>query len=95
MPLSTQEKNQQALSKLKESLPLLQQDVFSIASAFAFLPDQDQLLTKIHSHNQKLAESLLVFRLPLQQAKAGEDLENVLDHFCIMSSTRMARYLSS
>ncbi len=70
---------QQALSKLKEGVALMQQDIFNIASAFAFLPDQDHLLAKIHSHNQKLAESLLVFRRQIQQAVAGDGLDAVLD----------------
>jgi len=80
MPVPVQENIQQSLSRLKQSLPLFQQDIGNIAWAFAFLPNQDQLLMEIHAHNRKLAESLLVFRKKLRQASAGPDLESAIDH---------------
>ena len=80
MPVPTQENIQQSLSRLKQSLPLFQQDIINIAWAFAFLPDQNRLLMEIHAHNPKLAESLLIFRRRLVQASGGQDMEAAIDH---------------
>ncbi len=75
-----QEKMQAALTRLQEGMPLEQPDIAHIASAVAFLPDSNPLLAKIYTLNRKLAESLLIFRRPLQQAvTGGDDLETVLD----------------
>ncbi|MBK8555441.1 MAG: lipase family protein [Lewinellaceae bacterium] len=59
---------------------MFQQDICNIAWAFTFIPNQDQLLMEIHAHNQKLAESLLIFRKRLLEASVDSGLDSVIDH---------------
>ncbi|MBC7776455.1 MAG: lipase family protein [Phycisphaerae bacterium] len=79
----TLESIQQSFSRLQNGLPLFQQDIFNIAWEFTFSPTQYPLLKEIHSYNQKLAESLLLFRKRLQQAAVDADLESALDHLVL------------
>ena len=74
---------QQSLSKLQQGLPLFQKDLFHIAWGFAFHPNQDRLLMEIHIYNNKLAETLLVFRKILREAAAAADLEPAIDALCL------------
>lgn len=70
---------QRSLSRLKKGLPLFQQDIYNIAWEFTFFPEQYLLLKEIHEHNEKRAESLLIFRKRLLQVAGSEALDTVLD----------------
>ena len=79
MPVPTQGDIEQSLSKLQKGLPLFQKDIFNIGWGFTFHPDQDRLLLEIHAHNNKLAETLLIFRQRLGEAAAASNLESAID----------------
>jgi len=80
MSVLNQENIQQSLAALKNDPALSQKDFANIVRVFAFHPDQGQFLLEINAHNEKLAETLLVFRTKLAaEVSQGRDLETVTD----------------
>lgn len=80
MSRPSQENIQQSLVALEKDGALRQNDFFNIVWAFAFHPKQDLFLLEIHAHNNKLAETLIVFRKPLREAVAQrDDLAPIVD----------------
>ena len=79
----TVENIQNSFSRLQKGLPLFQQDIFNIAWEFSYLSSQYSFLMEIHSCNQKLAESLLIFRKRLQKAATNANLAPVIDNLIL------------
>ncbi|MEI6408220.1 MAG: lipase family protein [Bacteroidota bacterium] len=73
----------QSLNRLQKSLPLFHQDIFNIAWAFNFSATPYQMLKGIHEKNEKLAETLLLFRKRMKQASAEGELKPVLDQLAL------------
>ncbi|MEO6720333.1 MAG: lipase family protein [Ferruginibacter sp.] len=70
----------QSLDALRKDPALSSDDFANIVKAFAFHPDQGRFLLEANSHNEKLAETLLIFRKKLAAAIAeGDDLEPLTD----------------
>jgi hypothetical protein len=81
MSLPTQEDIQQSLATLKNDATLSQKDFANIVTAFAYHPEQGKFLLETNSVNEKLAETLLVFRRKLAEAiKQEKDLAPLIDH---------------
>lgn len=89
MPFSPQSADiQQSLALLKTRQAVTQDDFFHISWNFVFHPEQDRFLLEVHADNEKLAESLLVFRNKLEAAKAEEEallrvFETVFHHYIV------------
>ncbi len=79
----TVENIQQSFSRLQQGLPLFQQDIFNITWEFTFISNQYQFLKEIHSQNQKLAESLLIFRKRLGKAAIEKNVKSVIDQLIL------------
>lgn len=60
-------------------MPLFQQDIFNLGWEFTHTDNPYEWLKEIYAHNQKLAESLLIFRKKLHAAKVDYALAPVLD----------------
>lgn len=73
------EQIQQSYARLQQELPLFQQDIFNLGWEFTHAVDPYKWLKVIYTHNQKLAESLLIFRKKLQAATTNYTLAPVLD----------------
>lgn len=81
MPAPTQDSIRQSLSLLQQGKPLFQKDMFNIAWGFTFHPEQDRMLLEIQAHNEKLAESLMIYRKIFVRAAAEGNLESAIDRF--------------
>ncbi len=76
-----QEDIQQSLTALSTNPALSQKDFANIAKAFAFHPEQGRFLLETNAHNRKLAETLIIFRKQLAEAKTQDrDLAPLVDH---------------
>lgn len=78
MPIPTSGEIQQSLSKLQSGSPLLQKDHFNIAWQFTFLPNREKLLHAVYSENEKLGETLLLFKNRLIEAANNSRLEEMI-----------------
>lgn len=72
MSFPSQENNQASFAALSNEAALSQKDFSSVVHAFVTYPDQDQFLLQANAHNEKLAETLLVFRKRLTEASAQD-----------------------
>ncbi|MDO9373349.1 MAG: lipase family protein [Ferruginibacter sp.] len=80
MSIMDQEKIQQSLAALKTNPALSQHDFGNIVRAFALHPEQDRFLLETNLYNEKLAETLLVFRKRIAEAtRQGKDLTQLID----------------
>ena len=80
MSSPTEQAIQRAWDKLQNGLPLLQQDFYHVASRFALQPDPDRFLEQVFDRNEKLTETLLIFRKRLAKAAAAnQGVEPVID----------------
>jgi triacylglycerol lipase len=79
----TPEQIQQSNTRLHQELPLLQQDIFNLGWEFTRAANQYTWLKEIYNYNQKLAESLLLFRKRLQFATTDQSIATVLDQLVL------------
>lgn len=80
MTLPNQEDIQQSLDALKKDPALSQRDFANVVRAFAFHPEQGRFLLETNAANPKLAETLLVFRKKLTEARSKDkDLAPLTD----------------
>ena len=80
MPVPNQASIEASLAALKKDPALSQADFANVVRAFAFHPDQGRFLLETHAHNEKLAETLLIFRKKLAEATThGKDLAPLVD----------------
>lgn len=67
-----------SLAALKNDPALSKADFANVVKAFAHYPDQGRFLLETNQHNEKLAETLLIFRKKLAEAAAhGKDLDTL------------------
>jgi hypothetical protein len=70
---------QQSPEALKNDPALSEPDFVIFVKAFAFHPDQGKFLLQTNAHNEKLAETLLVFRKKLSESMAQRlDLDPII-----------------
>ena len=80
MSVPDQETIQQSLAALESDPALSQKDFANLVRAFAFHPDQGRFLLQTNAHNEKLAETLLVFRKKIAESiTQGLDLTPIID----------------
>ncbi len=80
MSIPNQENIEKSLAALKSDPALSQQDFANVVWSFAYHPAQGRFLLETYAHNEKLAETLLVFRKKLSEAVAKEkDLAPMAD----------------
>lgn len=81
MPAPEQNAIGQSLSAFQNKLPLFQRDIINISWEFAAQPDQAGFLKQAKSLNDKLAETLVIFRRKLTEAVADDAaLEQAIGH---------------
>lgn len=80
MSVPNQENIEASLAALKQDPAVSQPDFANIVWAFAFHPDQGRFLLETYAQNEKLAETLLIFRKKLVEATTeGKDLKPLTD----------------
>lgn len=84
----TIENLEQSLAKLKEGTPLLRLDLFYIFYLFPYQSKKDQFILQVKSYNEKLGETLIIFRNILirhikDQEKIKEVVLNAIHHYIV------------
>lgn len=84
----TIENLEQSLTKLKEGTPLQRLDLFYIFYLFPYQSKKDQFILQVNSSNEKLAETLIIFRYLLikhhkDQEKIKEVVVNAIHHYIV------------
>lgn len=79
---------EQSLAKLKDGTPLLRLDLFYIFYLFPYQPKKDQFILQVNSSNEKLGETLIIFRHLLikhvkNQEKIKEVVLNAIHHYIV------------
>jgi triacylglycerol lipase len=81
MPAANARDIQQSLDALKQNPALSQKGFANVVQAFAFHPEKGRFLLEVNAINEKLAETLLIFRKTLAETiSSGTDLANITDH---------------
>ncbi|MFK7772520.1 MAG: hypothetical protein AB8F94_10280 [Saprospiraceae bacterium] len=76
-----QESLNQSLANLKEGIPLQRMDLFYIFYLFPYQSQKDQFILQVKSSNEKLAETLIIFRnLLIKHAKDKDKIKEVVNN---------------
>jgi hypothetical protein len=71
---------EQSLDAVKKDQALSRDDFANLVRAFALQPDKSRFLLTVNSYNEKLAETLLIFRTQIDAViTAGSDLASLTD----------------
>ena len=85
---SAKESLEKSLNNLKEGIPLLRLDLFYIFYFFPYQSKKDQFILQVNSSNEKLAETLIIFRNLLtkhvkDKEKIKEVVLNAIHHYIV------------